>query len=228
MLKALVFDFDGVIADSEPIHHQAFLRLSQAHWQHRFTWQTYVQRYVGFDDRDAIRTLMADAGVPAADEATLAHLIAEKGDHFEAIVRAGVSTFPGTVEFIRQAAAAMPLAIASGATRRDIDLILARLGLAGLFEPIISADLVHRSKPHPQTYHLAVEGLARRAPALALEPGVCLAIEDTAAGIDSARAAGLPTLALETSSPHQALLRADRVVPSLEGLSVAQLMAWFA
>ena len=227
MLQAIVFDFDGVIADSEPIHYQAFLRLSEERWGYAFSWETYLQRYVGYDDRDALRTLLQDAAQPAVDEASLQQLIDRKGDYFEEVVNAGVRTFPGTVEFIRHAAGTLPVAIASGATRRDIDLIVQRLGLGGVFDIIVTADVVHHSKPDPQTYELAVQRLTRKHPELNLQPTRCLAIEDTPAGIASARAAGLPVLALTTSTPAAQLNHAQRVVANLQGLTVAQLQQWF-
>jgi beta-phosphoglucomutase len=229
MLQAIVFDFDGVIVDSEPLHYRALLRVAETLGFH-FDYRRYVQRYIGYDDRDALRAILMDGGKSDGeiDNAQIAQLVLAKADAFEAIVAEGVGSFPGVLELIAQLSRQIPLAIASGATRRDIDLILGRLGVTGLFDPIITADQVRRSKPDPQTYALAVAGLAQRHPALALEPGQCLAIEDTPAGLESARAAGLWTLGITTNHPPALLHRAHRVVGGLEGLSLDQLRQWFA
>lgn len=225
MLKAIVFDFDGVIVDSEPLHYRAFLRVARG-FGLDFSYDEYVQRYIGFDDRDAFRAMLVDARV-TGQTPDLALLCREKGDAFEEIVNQGVTSFPGVVEFIAHAADRLPVAIASGATRRDIDLVLAKLDLADRFELIVSADQVSKSKPHPQTYRLAVEGLAQRHAEAGLTAGSCLAIEDTAAGIESARGAGLWTLGVTTTGSAASLAQAHRVVAGLVGLNVPTLEAWF-
>lgn len=229
MLKAIVFDFDGVIVDSEPIHFRAFLKVAQT-FGVTFGYEEYVERFIGYDDRDAFRSMLGlPVGVPGkpADERRLLELIERKAQAFEAVVEEGIETIPGIEQLIRQAGAAMPIAIASGASRRDIDLVLGKLGLASLFKLVVTADDVKRSKPDPQTYALAAAGLATKHPALGLEPGDCLAIEDTAAGVESARGAGLMTLALLTSTPAEKLARATRVMETSGGPSLEQVRKWF-
>jgi len=234
MLRGIIFDFDGVLVDSEPLHYRAFLRLGQT-LGIEFTYREYLDKYIGFDDRDAFRELIADRlpagalGGTAEIEAAVSRLVAQKGDVFEAIVREGVEAYPGVVALVKQAAAEMPIAIASGATRRDIDLILGRLGLAGTFDPIVTADDVKRSKPPPETYALAARAIARKLPGDggAFEPSQLLAIEDTPDGIDSARGAGLSTLGVTTTMRASDLHRASRVVEKLEGVTLDELRAWF-
>ncbi|MGQ9591668.1 MAG: HAD family hydrolase [Planctomycetota bacterium] len=227
MLQAIVFDFDGVLADTEPLHYRAILETARP-FGCEFTYEEYLERYVGFDDRDALRAVLRDGGRPEADDsARISQLVLEKGAAFERIVGEGVRAYEGTVAFVREAASALPLALASGATRRDVDLVLGRLGLLGLFDPVVTADVVARSKPDPETYRLALEGLARRRPDLAIAPERCLAIEDTAAGIASAKAAGLATLGLATTVPPEELRAADRVVRSLEGIRPEDLRRWY-
>ncbi len=150
-----------------------------------------------------------------------------RGHDVLALGGARAPTIPGVVRLIEEAGAQMPIAVCSGATRADIDLILSGIKLNATFKTIVSADDVARSKPDPACYALAVERLARMHPALRLAPGDCLAIEDTAAGIASARGAGLQTLGLLTTSPRSELHRAQRVVENLEGVSVGQLRAWY-
>jgi len=227
MLKAIVFDFDGVIVDSEPAHYKAFLAIAKPLGM-EFSYDEYLREYVGFDDRDAFRHIFAKLGQPEPTDAKLAQLIEDKARAFEDIVDQGMDTIPGVLDLIAEArAASFPIAIASGATRRDIDHILKGLKITGGFDPIITADLVAHSKPDPTSYALAVEGLAKRLPALNLQPGECLSIEDTAAGIASARGAGLMSLGLTTTGTADKLHQAQRVIPNLEGVTLAKLRQWF-
>jgi beta-phosphoglucomutase len=229
MVKAIVFDFDGVIVDSEPLHYRAFLRTVEP-LGIRFSYEEYLETYIGYDDRDSFRVMMGrPPGKPGSpvEEAQIAELVERKADAFEAVCGEGVETFPGVVDFVRAAAGELPIAIASGATTRDIELILGGLKLRSHFGTIVTADHVERSKPDPQSYALAVEHLARRHPALRLEPEDCVAFEDTVAGIESARGAGLMTVGITNTAGADRLNRAHRVIEGMKGLSVAQLRAWF-
>jgi len=227
MLKAVVFDFDGVIVDSEPLHYKAFLQAAQG-FGVNFDYLCYLDRYVGFDDRDGFRAMLTDAPHPqAVDERKIIRLCEEKARAFESVVARGVEAIPGVLGLIDRIKAVFPLAIASGATQRDIDPILSTLGLQGCFDPIITADHVTRSKPDPATYTLAIQGLDKRMPDRHIQPHHCVAIEDTPAGIESARRAGLMTLGLATTYTPDVLKDAHRVVRSVEGLTVEQLSQWF-
>ena len=221
MLEAIVFDFDGIIVDTEPLHYRAFLEVMRSMGV-EFDYQTYLQEYIGFDDRDAFRHAAASVG-RTLDHTELARLVSQKEQVFERIA-AGVQAFPGAVELIQEAAATMPIAIASGALKSDIALILPHLGdgrVAQLFTAIVTANDVPRSKPDPQSYALAVQRLGRDAEA-------CLAIEDTTAGLASARGAGLQTLGVGHSYPVAKLTaHADRVVDALAGVTLRELRAWF-
>lgn len=225
MLKAIVFDFDGVVADSEPIHYRAFLEVGKRIGV-AFDYAHYLRHYIGFDDRDAFRAMLASANMPT-DEAHVSELCQQKRIAFESLVNSGAAAIPGAVELIDEAHGQLPIAIGSGATSFDIELMLEGLGRRDKFEVIVSADHVRRSKPDPATYRLAVEQLAVKHPALNLTPGECLAIEDTAAGIESARGAGLMTLGITTTGPASALTRANRVEQGLEGVTMSLLRQWF-
>lgn len=227
MLKAIVFDFDGVIVDSEPAHYRALLEVAEQAIGLTFGYEEYLRTYIGFDDRDAFRHMMLAAGKPV-DERRVLELCRVKQQAFERIARDGVPMIPGARALIESAAAEMPIAIASGATSADIELIVGGLGLRNLFEVVVTANDVAASKPHPQTYSIAAEQLAMRHPGLDLRPSDCLAIEDTAAGLASATGAGLRTLGITTTSPAAALHRAARVTPNLAGVTLAQLRQWYA
>ncbi|NBC10744.1 MAG: HAD-IA family hydrolase [Planctomycetes bacterium] len=226
MLQAIVFDFDGVIVDSEPLHHRAFVEVAGPLGLD-LDYPTYLREYIGYDDRDAFRAMLQQLG-REPDDQTIAQLGHEKAAAFERLASEAVRSIPGAIELIRAATdAKLPIAIASGATRADIDLMLDALGLTHHFEVIVSADDVARSKPDPASYALAAERLAAYHPDANLQPGACLAIEDTAAGIASARGAGLMTLGLTTTGPAEALADAGRVIDSLAGVTIEQLRAWY-
>lgn len=226
MLKAVVWDFDGVIVDSEPTHYRAFAQVARQ-LDVQFSWEEYLDRYIGYDDRDVFRILLAESGKADQGSNDVSGLCAEKAEIFDQIVAQGIEPMPGALGLIDSAGRQIPLAISSGATRRDIDLILGTLGLLDRFDTIVTADDVARSKPDPQSYAVAVRGLAQRRPELELAPDNCLAIEDTAAGIQSARDAGLMTLGVAYTGPAELLHAAHRVVDTLEGLDIEQLQEWF-
>lgn len=231
MLRAIVFDFDGVLVDSEPLHFQAFARIAPRMGT-TLDYTEYLAHYIGFDDRDALRELCRKAGRPMT-ESDLSRFRELKQAAFDELVAAGVPMIAGARALVEEASslavgpAWSGIAIASGATRRDIELVLGPLGLRDRFRTIVSADDVACSKPDPATYRLAVERLGALLPDPPLRPEQCLAIEDTAAGLASARAAGLCTLALTTTSRAEALSNAHRILPDLEGVTLAQLRQWY-
>jgi beta-phosphoglucomutase len=222
MLAAVIFDFDGVIVDSEPLHHQAFAD-ALAGDGIRHTWEEYVQGFIGFDDRDALREMFKRAGRPL-NEDRLQELVAAKGIAFQHVLdRRGVKPYPGAVELIRRLNGEVPLALCSGALRQDIVPILDKLQLTLAFNVAVTADDVPASKPDPASYRLAVERLAATFPDRRITADRCLAIEDTPAGIQAARGAGVRVLAVSNSHPPEQLTGAVRVVESLKDLSRERL-----
>jgi len=221
--RAIIFDFDGVIADSEPLHLAAFQQALEPEGI-ILTTEAYYADYLGYDDYDAIVAALREAGRPPTEE-SVQRLMAAKAEHFLALVREGVRILPGVPAFIRQVATRVPLAVASGALRREIELILAYAGLREAFETIVSAEDVSEGKPAPESFLLALERLQERVPALV--PGDCLVIEDSRAGIEGARRAGMRCLAVSNSYPASELGAADVVVPSLEKVEWERVSALF-
>ena len=213
--RALVFDFDGVIADDEPLHLAAFQRTLAAEGI-TLSAEAYYARYLGFDDHDAIVEAFREAGRPLPPDRADA-LMAAKAAHFLGLVRDGVRIFPGVPEFVRAAAARVPLAIASGALRREIELILAHAGL--------SAEDVEEGKPSPEAFRCALGRLRDRVTDLA--PEHCLVIEDSRPGVEAARRAGMRCLAVTNSYSATELADADLVVQSLAGIGWERLEALF-
>ena len=220
MLDAVIFDFDGIIVDTEPLHYKAFQEILVPLGL-GYSWEEYLERYMGFDDRDAFRESFSSAGrpLPAAELKTL---MDGKAEAFLRIVSVGVAPYPGVVELIRSISGTLPLALCSGALRGDIDPILAQLGLVGAFDALVTADEVAASKPDPESYRLAVQRLQELFPGQ-VNPARSLAVEDTPAGILSAAGAGLRVLAVTNSYPEDRLTGACRVVTTLAGIDLEGL-----
>lgn len=225
MLAAVIFDFDGIIVDTEPLHYRAFQEILVPLGL-GYSWAEYLRLYIGFDDRDAFRNTFRSSGRTLSDK-ELQSLVREKGAAFQGIIAAGVEAYQGVVELVRAIAGNLPLALCSGALPSDIEPILKQLGIAGLFDVIVTAADVQASKPDPESYILAVTGLNTAYPDREITAARCLAIEDTPAGIASARGAGLMVLAVTNSYPEENLAVADKVIATLAGVDLDNLRQLF-
>jgi len=222
-LRAIVFDFDGVIANSEPLHCRAFQAVLASE-SVALSDEDYYARYLGFDDVGAFTEIAKDRAL-AWDARHVATLVARKAIAMEALERQGSVLFPGAADAIRRAAAALPIAIASGAIGPEIRRALDREQLTALFAAIVAAEDTLRSKPAPDPYARAVEML-RAATGVALAPHECLAIEDSRWGLASARAAGLKTVAVGQTYDVDAL-EADLTIASIADLDLHRFASLF-
>jgi beta-phosphoglucomutase len=214
---AVIFDFDGVIVDTEPIHYQAFQKILEPMGM-GYSWQEYTATYMGFDDRDAFREVFRAAGETIVPD-KLQELISQKAAIFEQVIAGGVTPYPGVIELITELTAqGIPLAISSGALRSDIMPILEQLNIKQYFSHIVTADDVPQSKPHPASYLSAKEKLLNSFPDKLNSASHIYAIEDTPAGIQSAKAAGLSVIAVTNSYPAEKFGQADVQVTSLQQL----------
>jgi HAD superfamily hydrolase (TIGR01509 family) len=218
-LQAIVFDFDGVIADSEPLHLRAFQRTLADH-DLTLTAADYYSAYLGYDDAGVFAAVARDRGVAVTDE-QLNALVEKKGAYIQELLKAGEILFPGAASFIRQAAAAVPIAIASGAQRHEIEEILDATQLRNCFATIVAAGDTVRGKPAPDPYARAFQLLQRANGATT--PGRCVAIEDSRWGLESARGAGLRCVGVTNSYPASDLPDAELIVAGLNTLTVQML-----
>jgi beta-phosphoglucomutase len=218
-LQAVIFDFDGVIANSEPLHLRAF---QQALGDEGIvlTSEEYYSRYLGYDDVGAFRALGRDRGIEMNDSRVM-NLVERKGVRLQLIMDAGEVLFPGAADFIRASARVVPIAIASGALRQEIDEIVVAAGLAPLFATIVASGDTPDSKPSPAPYRLAFERLKAVQPDL--EPHRCVAIEDSRWGLASAAGAGLRCVGVTTSYGPGELADAELIVEGLHRLTVGAL-----
>lgn len=217
-IQAIVFDFDGVIADSEPVHERALLETVEAEGL-TFTHEQYQTEIIGYDDRDAFPAIYRMNGTPF-DQAQADRLIESKTELLHRLISEGaVTPFPGTLDLARQAKArGIPIAICSGALQEEIGLMLEAFGAADVFEIIVAADDVARAKPDPAGYLLAAQKLG-------IDPAACACIEDTPTGIQAARAAGYGNIiAVAHSLPKPDLADAHAAFDATTDLTLAALL----
>lgn len=207
MIRACIFDFDGVLADTEELHYHSYQKVLEPLGA-GFSWDTYQREYMAFDSRQAFAAALRAAGVEAAPP--VSELLERKMQAHElAVAQAELSPLPGAREALQFAADCGPLALCTGAQRRDVLPLLEAFGVRSLFSAIVTADDVRISKPDPESYRLAAEKLG-------MAPANCLAVEDTPGGLVSARGAGCRTLAIcTTHSRGQLVSFADEVMDSL-------------
>ena len=213
-----MFDFDGVIANSEPLHFRAF-RDVLAGEGISLTEADYYAQYLGYNDERAFHEIGAEHGRQWTDRA-VAGLIARKALVMEAIEQHASILFPGAREAIQQLARHCPLAIASGALRAEIERTLHREKLTAHFTVIVAGDDGVPSKPAPDPYRRAVEHLAGAHTSTdPLSASHCVAIEDSPWGLESAIGAGLRTVGVTHTYDRDALARADTIIDTMAMLT---------
>jgi beta-phosphoglucomutase-like phosphatase (HAD superfamily) len=209
-IAAVIFDFDGVIADTERLHLGAFRDVFATRgWS--LTEAAYFDRYLGCDDHGLVLAYAEDEGLVITRE-EVEDLVARKTRAFARHLSSPSVLFPGAPAAIRAIAARFPTAIASGALHREIAAMLEAADLLTLFPVIVGADDVTNCKPSPEPYLTA-------AARLGAAPSRCVAVEDSAAGLQAAQAAGMRTIGLTTTSPADLLAGADRIVSRLADVS---------
>jgi HAD superfamily hydrolase (TIGR01509 family) len=220
MLQAIVLDFDGVVVNSEPLHLRAFQEVLGLEGQ-ALSAQEYYDVYVGLDDVGMFNAFAERRGLPGG-AAWVRQMVASKAARMQVLLAEGSPLFAGAADRIRELAAAVPVAIASGALRQEILHALDAAGLTSAFSVIVAAGETPRGKPAPDPYARAVELLGQQT-ARAMDPSQVVAVEDTIQGLASARDAGLRTVAVTTTYPPSALAEADAVVSSLREVSIQLL-----
>jgi HAD superfamily hydrolase (TIGR01509 family) len=225
VFSATLFDFNGVLVDDEFVHREAFRDVLTPLGVF-FSDEQYVDRYLGYDDLGALRAIRIDAG-RSPDEGEIETLARAKEPFYMRRAEKSLVVFPGATEVVRARAAEGPVAIVSGALRHEIAFALRRMGIDGIVSLVISAEDTTRCKPDPMGYRLAVKALVDRVGSKNAERA--LVIEDSLAGVESAKAAGLVCLAVGHSYPEAKLLAAgaDAVVPRISAVDEAAVAALY-
>jgi beta-phosphoglucomutase len=215
-LQAVFFDFDGVIADSEPLHLRAYQSVLRADGID-LDRAEYYERYLGHDDAGLFEALASDRHLPLSPD-KIDEWIAAKSSIVEEMLSSDAILFPGAAACVKIFAELVPLAVASGALEPEIEIVLEHAGLRGAFGAIASASDGVRGKPAPDLYLLAMAKLKSRLPD-PFDPAACIAIEDSRWGLEAAHLAGLRCVAVTHTYPAAALGRADLIVDSLSELT---------
>ena len=220
-MDALIFDFDGVIVDSEPIHLVCFQRVL-AGVGIELTHDDYYEKYLGYDDHDCMAKAAEDHDIKLT-ELQLTELVAQKTRHIKRAISESIEPIAGAVELVESlAGAGVPLAVCSGALYDEIELAARALGIFDCFKTIVSAEHVSSGKPDGEGYRKALEDLGKIL-GKNLKPSKSVAVEDSPAGIQAAHEAGMKVLAVTTSYPAGAISAADKVVDSLAKVTVGSL-----
>ncbi|MHC4167173.1 MAG: HAD family hydrolase [Planctomycetota bacterium] len=221
MFKAVIFDFDGVITDSEVLHLRAFNR-SLEPFDIELTTKDYYQNYLGFSDFDCYKTLV-DQGLLKINRRQIGEIIKRKSVIFEELTKTEGRTIEGVHEFLKMLEQNnIPMAICSGSLLVEIELMLDEANLRHFFRAIVSAEQVRKGKPHPEGFLLALQKLnAECTPPLAADQ--CVVIEDSHWGLEAGNAAGMHTVAVTNSYDAEHLTMAEKVVPRLTDLSMKDL-----
>lgn len=219
---AVLFDFDGVLVNSEPLHFQAFREvLAAEHIQ--LTEDEYFGQLIGFDDKGAFRHVFQTRKIELPPKTFLSLMAAKSRAMMGLIHRRQFAALPGVEQFVRGLWRRIPLAICSGALREEIEAMLQGISLRDCFSLIIAAEDVAIGKPDPQGYLLAMKQLAQRI-GRSLAPAHCLIIEDAPTVIHSVRHVGFPVLAVASSYPVEKLHEANWTVKTLEPSEVHQML----
>jgi beta-phosphoglucomutase-like phosphatase (HAD superfamily) len=242
-IGAVIFDFNGVLVDDESVHFALFQEVL-AQEGVTIRERDYHDRYLGYDDRRCFEAALWDAGQSASAE-RLDRLIAQKARRYVQVADMGLRFFPAAAETLGAVAARWPVAICSGALRSEIEYTLRRLDLLDQVAAVISAENTDKCKPDPEGYQLALLALRafvhdrcirRDGTIVAQETPVdlaaadCLVIEDSLAGIASAKGAGMRAVGIPNTYTALELRHAgaDEVVDGLATLTPHWIETRFA
>ncbi|MCZ6554610.1 MAG: HAD family phosphatase [Candidatus Dadabacteria bacterium] len=222
MLKAIIFDFDGVIADTEPLHLKAF-QLTLRENGIELSDEDYFENYLAYDDKTLFKELLKDRNYEH-NEAQISDFMNRKSEHFENVLKGNILVLEGVPEFISEVSGKYPLAIGSGALRSEIIDILESGGLREHFEIIVSADEVINCKPDPEVFIEALRRLNNLdSVSEEISPQECLVIEDSTSGIKAVHSAGMKCLAITNSYAAEKLSEAELIKQSLKGIYLKEI-----
>lgn len=223
MIRAILFDCNGVISDDELIHMRLFQKILKEEGI-ALPRNEYFKTYLALDDKTCFKKALEAHGQNASIN-KVQELVRRKGEYYKEVIKKELRIFPGVKSFVKRHQKKYILAVVSGALRHEIDLILEHAGIISSYSTIVSSEDVKKSKPHPESYILGWKRL-NQLPQFKknkLKAGECLVIEDAVHGVEAARKAGMKCLAVTNSYSNKDLKKADKVVSSLKGIQVDRL-----
>lgn len=221
MLETVIFDFDGVLVDSEKLHLQAFnCVFSQFNFQ--ISTEEYYDRFLGLSDLELLQVVDKERKLSLSSQ-RFTQLLGEKAKLFKDIATGEAGIIDGVPQFLKMLAdSKIPLAVCSGALLPEIEMILNGAKLRNYFEVIVSAEQVKKGKPDPEGFSLALKLLNKKLKK-SIKPENCIVIEDSRWGLEAAKAAGMRAVATTNSYSAEQLRPADKVIAHLGDLSLAEL-----
>lgn len=224
MIRAVFFDFNGVIVDDEPLHFRLFQKVL-AEEGLKLSQDRYYERYLGMDDFDCFRQASADLGKKLG-ETQIQGLIDRKAVYYQKEITANAPFVPGALKLVQALGKTHYMAVVSGALRSEIEMLLKQGQAQQCFSVIVAAGEISQGKPHPEGYQTAMELLNRDyvASSERLLPEECLAIEDSHWGIEAARAAGMACVGVTTTYSEQELPGALFCLKDFQGLSAEEFL----
>jgi len=227
MLRAVIFDCDGVIVNSEP-HHLTAFREVLAGQGIPLSIEEYYSKYLAMDDKGCFEAVLRAHNRPS-DEGTIAEFIRQKMRAYQRLSTEELHIYPGVVGLVKKLQGRYRMAIASGAFHEEVQFALEKGGIHDAFPVLVTARDVRNGKPHPEAFQTALAQINRQdpSPSPPIRPEECLVIEDSVHGIEGAKAAGMKCLAVTNSYPREKLARAEIIVNSLERIEPGDLEALF-
>lgn len=221
MLQAVIFDFDGVITDSEILHLRAFNGVL-TRYGIEIAKKDYYKEYLGLTDADCFN-LIAQRNRPKLDNQQIENLVKQKNRTFEQLAQTDGRIIEGVRDFLQLLEKNnVPIAICSGAVRAEIELILEQAQLRRFFSIIVSAEQVKRGKPHPDGFLLTLKKL-NSITVQPILPSHCIVIEDSHWGLEAAKAAKMHTIAVTNSYDADQLALAEKIVTRIDELNMNDL-----
>ena len=222
MLQAVIFDFDGVIADTEPLHFKAYNRVLKGYGI-KIAKKAYYHDYLGYTDHDCFE-IIKKSHPDKLGKTTVKNLVQQKSQAYLDLLTDRLCVISHVAEFLQMLTANnLTIAICSGGLRNEIETVLLRARLHDFFEVIVTANEVKKGKPDPEGFNLALQMLNSRHQGKSIKAGDCVVIEDSHWGLDAAKAAGMHTVAVSNSYTAAELAMAEMVVDNLGQLTIEKL-----
>jgi HAD superfamily hydrolase (TIGR01509 family) len=201
--KAVLFDMDGVILDSEPLHVAAF-QATLGRNGHELSGDSYKSHFAGKTDEEGFTQYFAFIN----EEADVPNLMDEKTKDFLKLAGDNLIPYPGIVQLIKQLSKEIPIALVTGSLRVEAEVALKACGIEDCFSVIVTADDISHSKPNPEGYLKALS-------LLNLDANQCVVVEDSPSGVKAALAAGIDCIAVTNTHSANELDAAGKVVDKL-------------